>query len=192
MGTAPASRRKATSADLAALPGDPYAEVIGGLVVEKASPSAEHGATQIALAATLWHRFHNRGGGGPGGWWIMTEVEVELESHEIYRPDLVGWRRDRVPTRPTGRPVRVRPDWVSEVLSASNADNDLVTKFRGYHRNGVPHYWLLDPDSRTLMVYRWSEAGYIAVLTAKRDETVRAEPFEAMELVVGSLFDEGE
>jgi hypothetical protein len=46
------------------------------------------------------------------------------------------------------------------------------------------------PESRTLIVYRWSEAGYVAVLTAKRDETVRAEPFEAVELVVGSLFDE--
>lgn len=188
MGTAPASRRNATAADLAALPGDPYAEVIGGLIVEKASPSAEHGAAQAALTAMVWQRFSR--GRGPDGWWILTEVEVELESHDIYRPDVVGWRRDRVPTRPAGRPVRIRPDWVCEVLSASNADNDLVTKFRGYHRNGVPHYWLLDPDSRTLMVYRWSEVGYIAVLTAKRDEKVRAEPFEAMELDVGSLFDD--
>jgi len=191
MGTGSA-RRKATSADLVQAPGDPFAEVIGGTVVEKASPSAEHGATQAALVATLWSRFHNRRGGGPGGWWIMTEVEVELESHETYRPDVVGWRRERVPARPSGRPVRIRPDWVCEVLSASNADTDLVTKFRVYHRYGVPHYWLLDPDSRTLIVYRWSEAGYIAVLTAKHDETVRAEPFEAIELSVGLLFDDDE
>src|SRR5688572_6923431 len=189
MGTA-APRRKATSADLAATPNDPFAEVIGGVVVEKASPSAEHGATQAALVATLWQRFHSRRGGGPGGWWIMTEVEVELEAHETYRPDVVGWRRDSVPQRPTGRPVLIRPDWVCEVLSASNADNDVVTKFRVYHRNGVPHYWLLDPENRTLIVYRWSQAGYVAVLTAKRDETVRAEPFEAIELADGSLFDE--
>jgi len=185
-----APRPKATSADLTAAGGDPFAEIINGVVVEKASPSAEHGATQAALVATLWQRFHNRRGGGPGGWWILTEVEVELETHETYRPDVVGWRRDRVPERPAGRPVRTRPDWVCEVLSASNADNDLVTKFRGYHRNGVPHYWLLDPESRTLIVYRWSEAGYVAVLTAKRDETVRAEPFDAIELSVGLLFDE--
>jgi Uma2 family endonuclease len=185
-----APRHKATAADLVSARGDPFAEVIAGLVVEKASPSAEHGAAQAALVATLWPRFHNRHGGGPGGWWIMSEVEVELETHEIYRPDVVGWRRSRVPERPTGRPVRIRPDWVCEVLSASNADNDLVTKFRVYHRNEVPHYWLLDPESRTLIVYRWSEAGYVAVLTAKRDETVRAEPFEAIELSVGLLFDE--
>jgi Uma2 family endonuclease len=192
VGTAPAPRRKATSADLTDAAGDPFAEVIDGQVVEKASPSAEHGATQAALVATLWPPFHGRRGGGPGGWWIMTEVEVELESHEIYRPDVVGWRRDRVPERPSGRPVHTRPDWVCEVLWASNADTDLVTKFRGYHRNRVPHYWLLDPDSGTLVVYRWSEAGYIAVLTAKRDETVRAEPFEAIELALGRLFGDGD
>jgi Uma2 family endonuclease len=189
MGTA-APRHKATSADLAEAGGDLFAEIVNGVLVEKASPSAEHGATQAAVVATLWQRFHNRHGGGPGGWWILTEVEVELETHETYRPDVVGWRRDRVPERPAGRPVRIRPDWVCEVLSASNADNDLVTKFRVYHRNGVPHHWLLDPESRTLIVYRWSEAGYVAVLTAKRDETVRAEPFGAIELAVGVLFDE--
>src|SRR5262245_544384 len=127
MGSASAPRRKATSADLVEAAGDPFAEVIGGEVVEKASPSAEHGATQAALVATLWSRFHSRRGGGPGGWWIMTEVEVELESHETYRPDVVGWRRERSPERPSGRPVRIRPDWVCEVLSASNADTDLVT-----------------------------------------------------------------
>lgn len=117
-------RRCATAADLAALPGDPFAEVIEGEIVEKASPSAEHGDAQAGLAAILRRRFHRRGGGSvPGGWWILTEVEIELESHEIYRPDLVGWRRVNLPARPSRRPVRIRPDWVCEVVSPSNAEN---------------------------------------------------------------------
>jgi Uma2 family endonuclease len=179
----------ATASDLTKANGDPFAEVVGGMVVEKAMPSAAHGAAQADLVGLLWPHFHGRGGGGrPGGWWIMTEVEVELEAHEVYRPDVAGWRRDRVPQRPRGRPIRERPDWVCEILSDSNADNDLVVKLRGYHRSQVPNYWIVDPGSKTLIVYRWSAAGYLAVVTAKRDEVVKAEPFDMIEIPMIELF----
>ena len=118
----------------------------------------------------------------------MTEVEIELETHEVYVPDVSGWRRDRVPQRPTGRPVRERPDWVCEVLSPANARQDLVTKLRSYHACAIPHYWIVDPERQLLTVHRHASAGYVTVLSATRDETVRAEPFEAVDLVVGTLF----
>ena len=123
----------ATAADLAALPGDARAEVIRGTIVEKASPSFEHGHAQISIGEILKGPFQ-RGRGGPGGWWIVTEVEVEFETHEVYRPDLSGWRRDRVPERPRGFPVHIRPDWLCEVLSVTTAANDLGPKLRTHHQ----------------------------------------------------------
>jgi hypothetical protein len=54
----------------------------------------------------------------------------------------------------------------------------------------VPHYWIVDPSAETLLVYRWSEAGYVAALSAGRGETVRAEPFDAVPFPVGILFGE--
>jgi Uma2 family endonuclease len=104
----------------------------------------------------------------------------------------VGWRRSRVPERPRGRPVRIRPDWVCEVLSPSNAQNDLVTKFRTLQRCQVPYYWIVDPENRLLIVYRWQPDGYVVALTAKVGETVRAEPFDTVELPLGLLFGEDE
>ncbi len=56
------------------------------------------------------------------------------------------------------------------------------------HRHHVPHYWILDPTEETLLVHRWGPDGYIEVLAAERNERVRAEPFEALELRVGVLF----
>ncbi len=47
---------------------------------------------------------------------------------------------------------------------------------------------MVDPASAVLMVYRWAEAGYTLALTARREEHVFAEPFEAVELHVGLLF----
>ena len=85
------------------------------------------------------------------------------------------------------RPVRVLPDWVCEILSPSNASNDTVKKLRVLHKHGVPHYWLLDPDARTLRVLRWTPDGYLEALSATAEETVRAEPFDAVELALAAV-----
>jgi hypothetical protein len=59
----------ATYADLAALGDEVRAEVIHGVIVEKAAPTMEHGLAQRGAVSVLGRRFH-RGGGGrwPGGW----------------------------------------------------------------------------------------------------------------------------
>lgn len=179
----------ATAEDLARLPDDVAAEIIDGELVPKAMPSFEHGAAQGEIAAQLFGPYNRRTGGDrPGGWWLATEVEVQYESTHIYRHDLVGWRRESAPERPSGRLIRLRPDWVAEVLSPSNAGNDLVRKLRTLTRHAVPHYWIVDPEHRTLTVLRWTPEGYLTALTADENEVVRAEPFEAIELEVAALF----
>jgi len=185
--TAAQRPRLATAEDLAALPEDHRAEVIGGALIEKAAPSFEHGDAQSSLAGFL-KDLYQRGRGGPGGWWIGTEVEVVLAVHEVYLPDVAGWRRERVPDRPKGRPIRIRPDWVCEVLSVSNALNDLGVKLVSYHRAGVPHYWVVDPACETLTVFRSTSEGYVLTVSAGRGDAVKAEPFDAVELRVGDLF----
>jgi len=177
-------------AEFLAIPEDRrFHELLAGEIVEKATPSGEHGDAQAGVVGAIRPAYQRRsGGGGPGGWWIATEVEVVLDGGEIVRPDVLGWRRDRVPERPVGFPVRDRPDWVCEVVSQSNANTDTVKKLRIYHQAEVTHYWLVDPRDATLTVMRWSDAGYTMVLRAERGETVRPEPFDAIELVVGTLF----
>lgn len=179
---------RATADDLAALPDEVRAEVIGGEIVEKQAQRAEHGGAQIFLGALLLGPYQ-RGRGGPGGWCFFSDVEVELETHDVYRPDVVGWRRDRVPERPRGRPVRIRPDWVCEVISPSNARNDFGPKRETYARVGVPHYWLVDPLRETLTVLRRTADGYLVHLIAVRGDVVRAEPFEEIEISIAELFD---
>ena len=76
------------------------------------------------------------------------------------------------------------------MLSASNASTDLVRKMRGYHEAGVPHYWVVDPDAETLTVYRWTAEGFLLVLAAAAEDRVHAEPFDAVGLLVGALFDD--
>ena len=180
----------ATAADLLAVPaGERFHEIIGGEIIRKARPTGPHGLGQSQIVAQVGGPFNRRPGGrGPGGWWILTEVEIDLETHEVYRPDVVGWRRERMPEVPRETPITLRPDWICEVLSHSNALHNLVKTMRGYHRASVPHYWIVDPDRETLSVYRFTVDGYLMALMAEPGELVRAEPFGDVELDVGALF----
>jgi Uma2 family endonuclease len=183
-------RRGATLDDFWAIPEhERFHELVGGELTQKAAPSGEHGDAQAGIVAAVRPPFQRqRGGGGLGGWWILTEVELWLETADIVRPDVVGWRREHCPERPTGTPVRTRPDWICEVISPSNATDDTVKKLRLYHGISIPHYWVVDPRDATLTVMRWSADGYVTLLRAERGELVRAEPFQAIELAVGTLF----
>jgi Uma2 family endonuclease len=172
-------------ADWLAQPEDARMELIDGELIEKALPSFEHGRAQDQTIGALGGPFDRRTG-GPGGWRLATEVDILLDGHG-HRPDIAGWRRDRVPAPPKERPVAIRPDWLCEIVSESNRVVDTVTKLRRYHQAGVPHYWILDQVDRTLTVHRHTPEGYLVALRAVADERVRAEPFDAIELQVGVL-----
>jgi Uma2 family endonuclease len=188
------ARRGATLEDFWAIPeGERFHELIDGELIEKAHPSGQHGGTMGGIIAAVRPPFQRKPGGQyPGGWWIMPDVDILLEARSIVRPDVAGWRRERCPEQPKGMPVELMPDWMCEILSPSNASNDTVKKLRLYHRAGIRHYWIADPQEATLTVMRWSAEGYITVLSAERHEKVRAEPFDAIELFVGSMFGDDE
>jgi Uma2 family endonuclease len=186
--TDPAKTRPATLADLLAIPEEQRRhEVIDGSLVEKEAASGRHGGAQGRLFRQLGPYDRRPGGRRPGGWWFATETEIVFEDHQVLRPDIAGWRRERLAELPSEVPVTVRPDWVCEILS-KNKRRDLIQKKRVYHRHAVGHYWIVDPVEETLAVHRWHADGYVEVLVADRTERVRAEPFEAIELRVGVLF----
>lgn len=163
------------------------AEVINGELVYEAMTSFDHGDAQSSLAAAVKSRFGGGGPGGTNGWWIATEVTVVYAADQGFRHDVAGWRKSRTPERPKGRRVLTRPDWVCEILS-TNKRKDLVLKRRVLHDHGVPHYWVLDPDGKTLSVLRWHADGYLLVGAVSPGEVAALEPFDAVELEVSTLF----
>ena len=173
-------------ADLLALPANErFHEIIDGELVRKAMPSIRHGGAQAGLLGRLGGPYNRR----PGGWRFAAETEIRFEDNQIYRPDIAGWRRERLPELPNDFPVTVRPDWVCEILSPLNESNDVIKKMRTYPRCHVPHDWLVEPIAETLIVYRWTEGGYLLVQSAQGTERVSAEPFDAVTLSVHGLLE---
>jgi Uma2 family endonuclease len=128
------------------------------------------------------------GRGGPGGWWIFVEVDIALGRHDIVRPDLAGWRKERLPRPGSVRPIEVVPDWICEILSPGSESRDRVTKRRLYARTGVAHYWLIDPRARVLEALTLRDGGWVEAGAYDETSFARIAPFDAIELEVGRLF----
>jgi Uma2 family endonuclease len=173
--------------DLADLPDDARLEIIAGEFVQKEPATFEHGDTQLAVGESLRLRFR-RGGGDHPGWWFASEVLVELFPDELSIPDVAGWRRDRHPERPSGRPVRARPDWICEILSASTAHRDLGPKRAAYAAAGVEHYWIIDLEHRVSTVFRLGAEGYVIVHASGPDRAARVPPFAHEPIDVAQFF----
>lgn len=174
------AQRRATYDDVLAAPDHLIAEIVDGVLHTSPRPAGPHALVMSVLGGDLSGPFH-RGRGGPGGWWIIVEPELHL-GDEVLVPDIAGWRRERLPEWPRTAAVELAPDWVCEVLSPSTARHDRIAKLPVYAREGVGHAWLIDPELRTLEVYRRHEDHWLLVATRADEAIVRAEPFEAIEL----------
>lgn len=183
---------RATIAEWLAIPEERRAELIDGRIVYQGMPGPVHGRVQGNVFSALGPRFDRRRGGDdrPGGWWLSLEVDMEVGGIGC-RPDVVGWRRERVARlpQPDARGVVVEvPDWICEVLSASTASVDTGKKREAYHRAGVAHYWLADPERRSITVLRSVAEGYVILGVHHAGERMRAEPFEAVEVALDEVF----
>ena len=168
------------------------AEIVDGELVVMGRPKPRHSLAASVLGEELGPPFR-RGREGPGGWVFLVEPELHLgDRPDVLVPDLAGWRRARFPVEaldedaPVG--ITVAPDWVCEVLSKTTRRHDRVRKLPAYWRHGVGHAWLVDTEARTLEVYRHLLDQWGLVSTAGGDERVRAEPFDAMELDLATLW----
>src|SRR5262245_23509945 len=111
--------RRATYADLVAVPEHLIAEIIDGELITSPRPAPPHLLACSAIGSVLFDRFNGPAGGtttAPGGWWILDEPELHF-GDDVLVPDLAGWRRERMPALPDLAYFALAPDWACEVVS---------------------------------------------------------------------------
>lgn len=188
----PARNLSAVEAAFEATPPEMVAEILDGELFTFPRPARPHTRSASRLTMKLGNAF-DLGDNGPGGWVILREPEVHRGPRpDKIAPDLAGWRRDRLPDafgdEDTIAHYDVAPDWVCEVISPRTERVDRGKKMRIYRREGVGHVWLLTPLLRTLEVYRLEGGKWLLLETYEDDAKVRAEPFDAVELDLGSIW----
>lgn len=176
-------------ADFLAIPApDRWHEFVDGKIIERAMPVSEHAYAQRKLGAMLDDYDGPEGKNRHGGWWIIVEGEVDFPKFgRRFRPDLTGWRIERMPHPPKGVP-ELRPDWVCEIISPEKRRYDAVEKRTYYAEAGIPFYWLLDYERETLTALKLAGSHYISVGEAGLSDTPRFAPFDQAEIPLTRLF----
>ncbi|MDP2176954.1 Uma2 family endonuclease [Methylicorpusculum sp.] len=172
--------------DLLDLPEHVIGEILNGQLITQPRPAPRHSLAASVIGDEYVSPYH-RGRGGPGGWWILFEPELHL-GRDILVPDLAGWRRTTLPNLPEEAYFSVAPDWICEVLSPGTARIDRAVKMPIYAQNEVSWLWLVDPDARTLEVYRLLDCHWLLEHTWQNDDVVNAPPFAEVSLTMNDLW----
>lgn len=148
-------RLKFTYEDLLAIPADdPYRhEILDGVHVASPSPVYRHQTVSRRIQYQLFEQIEARGLGEV----VDAPMDVELATYDIVEPDifvvLAGNRRVKIDTI-----VHGTPDLIVEILSPSTSDRDRTIKLERYEECGVPEYWIVDPETENVAVYRYEGA----------------------------------
>lgn len=145
-----------TVEDLANTPDDGRRyEVIGGELVASPAPSTKHQRVSFRLSRILGDYLERVGSGEA----FAAPIDVVLGKHDIVQPDLIvvlQQHGDRV----TDAGIEGAPDIVIEIISPSSQRMDRIRKSATYATFGVPEYWIVDPETETILVQTLVDGRY--------------------------------
>ena len=132
--------------------GDKRYELIDGELYAMAAPSINHQTVLVNLIAL----FHAHLRGGRKCKLLPAPIDVRLNHKKgddtVLQPDLI------VVCDPSkikdGKSVRGAPDLVVEISSPSTRKHDLNKKLPKYREAGVAEIWLIDPETKMIMVFK--------------------------------------
>lgn len=123
------------------------------------------------------------------------ELEVRGEPKNRY-PDLTIIQPEHVELlkrRNTIRFSMVPPLLVVEIVSPGELqrDRDYIAKRSQYQDRGIPEYWIIDPQEKTVLVLELTNAAYTEINTFRDDEFVRSSQFSTLTITTSQIISAG-
>ncbi len=171
MSTAVTARRL-SAREWAALSDDVPGELVGGVLVEEEMADHVHDLVVGWLIAVVGHWVLAR-----GGLVAASDAKFALAEDRGRKPDASVFLPGS--ERPTARgAVTVPPSIAIEVVSPTPRDarRDRIEKLADYAAFGVPSYWIVDPQLRTLEVLELDQDGRYVHALAVSSGVQRAVP----------------
>lgn len=166
-------------------PGYRY-EVLRGMLVREPSPSVMHQRVSRRLQRILEDHLWKH---DPEGEVLNAPLDVTLlDETTVVQPDLFyisGEQKDMV------MDVRIDgpPTVVVEILSPCTRRKDRLQKLGIYQEAGVEHYWLVDPEQRSMECFHLREGVYAVVATGMDGDVVEHPCFEGLSVDLGDLWE---
>ena len=150
------ARAVLTYSDYAALPDDGrrYELHWGELSVTPAQCTRHQGAI-VNLITLLNEHVRSRGLGKV----FVAPTDCILSNVTVVQPDVLYIAADRLAII-SDRGIEGAPTLVVEVLSPSTARLDRDRKMKLYMEHGVPYYWIVDPETRSVEAYTLAGTAY--------------------------------
>jgi Uma2 family endonuclease len=153
MSAAVATKTHYTPEDLLAMPDGKSYELVGGQLEERQMGiESSWVATRVVSRLDRFCEEHKI------GWALQADSGYQCFPHDpgmVRRPDASLIKTGSFPgdVLPKGW-ARVPPDLVVEVISPNDLVYKLEEKLNDYRKVGVPLIWVINPESRTVTVYR--------------------------------------
>src|SRR2546425_10590004 len=169
-------RAGVTYEDYCGLPDDGLRyEIVDGMLFAEPSPRRAHQRAVGNLFAIL----HAYVRASDLGEVYVAPFDVILDPRTVVVPDLVFAARDRLDIV-VERGVEGAPDLLVEVLSPGTARRDRVRQLNAYARHGGRHYWLVDPEAKTVEAFELVEGAYRLAVAGGGGGEVRARGFSGL------------
>ena len=139
-------------------------ELIDGEHYVSPSPKIPH--QQIAGNLYWWLRRHLES--DPRGQVFFAPLDVIFSRFDVVEPDLLYVSHERA-EGVLGDWVEGAPDLVIEIGSRSTRTRDETIKLQLYERAGVAEYWIVDPRTESVRVYRRAAHGYDRPIELSKD-----------------------
>ena len=122
------------------------------------------------------------------------ELEVRGEPRNRY-PDLTIIREEHIQqlaNRNTIRLSMLPPLLVVEVVSPGELqrDRDFIAKRLQYQDCGIPEYWIIDPQTQSILVLELINETYTEIGIFSGDDLVLSPQFNSLNLKVSQIFDQ--
>jgi len=162
-------------------------ELINGEAFAIAAPNEQHQLILVELS-TQFHIFLK----GKPCKVIPAPYDVRLfyaedESDDtVVQPDITVVC-DEKKRGPEG--CRGAPDLVVEILSPSNNAIEMNRKFKLYQQAGIKEYWIVDPQEKTLTVFRFGNNPAFQIFTST--DTVSVDTIPGLCIILEDVFAEG-
>lgn len=176
---------KFTYEDLKIIPPDRYRyEIVDGELFVTPAPRTLHQRIVGNLFAEL--RSHVRQHGL--GEVFVAPYDVVFSPYTVLEPDVLFVSKARL-RQITEDNLAGPPDLVAEVLSETTRRMDREIKMKQYALHGVREYWLLDPEGKTVEIFRLEKDEYKLIARLGFGETLASPLFPGLTLPVASLWE---
>lgn len=147
------------------------------------APTPEHQSISVRLTHYLFVHVELAGLGRV----FSAPIDVELEPRNVFQPDVVVMLKAHL-NRVAAKRIIGAPDLAVEIASQSTAAFDRVIKYEVYARAGVPEYWIVRPDSRTIEVLVLAAVEYHSLGIFRGQQTLPSQIVPELPVAVEQFF----